>query len=206
MPQQRCNREPAGASPVLRGSVKAASAGTGPQASQFPVPAANELSAMLWDERRHLAELLSCVDAAVSLQPGPGEAMAAAPDMTEEKMQNVRAVGLARALATDDLCRSWGLPEDPALPELIAHVPAEPWGFIFSSHLDAMADLLNQIDQLDLRRGRRREGPVTGRPGQDPPAAADADGVIRSSGLAPRALRHFITGRRSRTAQTSTED
>lgn len=130
---------------------------------------ANELSVALWEERRHLTELLCLLNEAASEADGPSDATVSSS--IEHKMQDVRTAGLARALAAHALALKWGASEDPTLPEMIRHASAEPWDFIFSSHLDSMADLIGQI-------GRRRS----------------AAGTDPASPL-PRALRQFIHGR-----------
>jgi hypothetical protein len=159
-----------GTSITANGSQEAAfPPGSASRAAHGRADLANELSAALWDERRHLTELLYLLNKAASEADGQSDATVSAT--IEHKMQDVRTAGLARAFAAHALALRWGASEDPTLPEMILHAPAEPWDFIFSSHLDAMADLIGQI-------GRSR-------------SAAGAD----PASPLPRDLRQFIPGR-----------
>lgn len=149
---------------------------------------ANELSAALWDERRHLGELLCLLDTAASQADCQGDLTASAA--IEQKMQDVRTAGLARDLAVHALALTWRASEGLTLPEVIAHMPAEPWDFIFSSHRDSMANLITQIARsampgLPVDRSTGCAGSNT---------VGIPAGNAYPSPLVPKALREFVCG------------
>ncbi|MCB5281586.1 hypothetical protein QK292_03820 [Arthrobacter sp. AL08] len=119
--------------------------------------AANELSAALWEERRHLAAVLAALHQADSLPPG------GTPERSALLLE-LRTAGLARDIAARVLASAWGMPDDTPLPELILGAPDGPWPFIFGSHLDAIRDLVSRIDGVQQHLSTDPQGPDGARP------------------------------------------
>lgn len=108
-----------------------------------------KLSALLWEERELLEFLTFKLDEQqLLLTTGRSRWIKFASTEIEQATQRLRAAGLARDLAVSALAEEWGLTENASLRQVIAGAPAGPWAEIFTSHLDAMTSLTNEIREL----------------------------------------------------------
>lgn len=156
-------------------------------------PEANDLSAALWTERRHLTELLGILNERTTQMPEQGNP--AIPTRLQRKVDELRTAGLARTLAADALSQAWGMSDEPTLPEVVVHAHTQPWVFIFSSHLDSMEDLLDQIGHSPSRPATAPASPH--QRSKVPYGISTTDvhtSTTRPSNLIPRTLLHFIHG------------
>lgn len=108
-----------------------------------------KLSALLWEERELLEFLIFKLDEEqLLLASGRTRWIKLASGEIEQATQRLRAAGLARDLAVSALADEWGLAGGAGLRQIIAGSPEGPWGEIFTAHLEAMTDLVNEIHEL----------------------------------------------------------
>ncbi|WP_150308007.1 flagellar protein FlgN [Planctomonas psychrotolerans] len=110
---------------------------------------ANELSALLWQERE-LLELLvfKLEEEQLLLTAGKSRWIEHATREVEQVLQRLRNAGLARSVQVSTLAREWGTAEDAPLRDLVASAPPGPWSDIFAAHLRSMTELTDTIKQL----------------------------------------------------------
>ncbi|MBT1004463.1 flagellar export chaperone FlgN [Paenarthrobacter sp. DKR-5] len=111
---------------------------------------ANELSALLWQERELLDLLIfKLEEEQLLLTAGKSRWLQHATREVEQVVTRLRAAGLARLMEAGMVAREWGVPSpEPSLNELANAAPDGPWGEILRAHLEAMSSQTAQIKQL----------------------------------------------------------
>ena len=111
---------------------------------------ANELSALLWQERELLDLLIfKLTEEQLLLTAGRTRWLQHATSEVEQVVRRLRASGLSRAINVAALAEEWNLGTDePSLNDLADAAPPGPWGDIFRAHLEAMTAQTAQIKEL----------------------------------------------------------
>lgn len=111
---------------------------------------ANELSALLWQERELLDLLIfKLTEEQLLLTAGHTRWLQHATSEVEQVVRRLRASGLSRAVDVAALADEWNLPTDePSLNDLADAAPPGPWGDILRAHLEAMKAQTAQIKEL----------------------------------------------------------
>ena len=111
---------------------------------------ANELSALLWQERELLDLLIfKLTEEQLLLTAGRTRWLQHATSEVERVVQRLRTSGLARAIEVDSLAEEWNVrAANPTLNDIADAAPAGPWGDIFRAHLEAMTAQTAQIKEL----------------------------------------------------------
>jgi hypothetical protein len=111
---------------------------------------ANELSALLWQERELLDLLIfKLTEEQLLLTAGRTRWLQHATSEVEQVVRRLRASGLSRAIDVAGLAEEWKLATDePSLNDLADAAPPGPWGDIFRAHLEAMTAQTAQIREL----------------------------------------------------------
>ena len=151
-----------------------------------------KLSALLWNERELLEFLAFKLDEQhLLLTTGRSRWIKFATTEIDQATQRLRAAGLARDLAVSTLAEAWGLADAPSLRQIIAGAPAGPWAEIFSSHLEALTALTDEIQKLRdanevlLREAvQSTEAAIAARESAEP--SSHHSGVAAEPGESPR--------------------
>jgi hypothetical protein len=111
---------------------------------------ANELSALLWQERELLDLLIfKLTEEQLLLTAGRTRWLQHATSEVERVVERLRTSGLARAIEVDALAEEWKVKADqPTLNDIADAAPPGPWGDIFRAHLEAMTAQTVQIREL----------------------------------------------------------
>jgi hypothetical protein len=111
---------------------------------------ANELSALLWQERELLDLLIfKLTEEQLLLTAGRTRWLQHATSEVERVVDRLRTAGLARAIEVDCLAEEWNVKADqPTLNDIAVAAPPGPWGDIFRAHLEAMTAQTAQIKEL----------------------------------------------------------
>ncbi len=143
---------------------------------------ANDLSAMLWHERKKLGCLASILaEERTQLKAGAVLSLEHTARKTARTVEELRTMGLARALRVSALAREWNMNEDATLRELADHAPSGPWNWIFAAHLLAMTDLAQCIEERQDANERILRANIGG------------DAFAGRSRRLPGALRDFLS-------------
>ena len=108
---------------------------------------ANELSALLWQERELLDLLIfKLTEEQLLLTAGRTRWLQHATSEVERVVDRLRTAGLARVIEVDCLAEEWNVKADqPTLNDIAVAAPPGPWGDIFRAHLEAMTAQAAQI-------------------------------------------------------------
>ncbi len=111
---------------------------------------ANELSALLWQERELLDLLIfKLTEEQLLLTTGRTRWLQHATGEVEQVVRRLRASGLSRAVEVDALAEEWNVStNEPSLNELADAAPPGPWGDILRAHLEALTGQTVQIQAL----------------------------------------------------------
>jgi FlgN protein len=111
---------------------------------------ANELSALLWQERELLDLLIfKLTEEQLLLTAGRTRWLQHATSEVERVVERLRTAGLARALEVDALAEEWNVSGvNPTLNDIADAAPPGPWRDIFRAHLEAMTAQTAQIKEL----------------------------------------------------------
>ncbi len=111
---------------------------------------ANELSAVLWQERELLDVLEFRLEAEQSLlSAGKTRWIQRASDEIAALTAQIRKLNLVRDVEVAQLAEEWTLEDElPSLREIIAHAPDLVWHDIFSAHLTALLASIERIGAL----------------------------------------------------------
>lgn len=133
---------------------------------------ASDLSAALWQERRHLELLLFRLETQrLHVMAGNLEWLNFMASEIETVLDRLRFEALARSVESAAVAAQWGLPGQTTLVELIAAAPAGPWSEILREHLDALHALLARLGEAArVNEETLRTLPLPGRPGPAGPA------------------------------------
>lgn len=109
-----------------------------------------ELSNLLWRERELLSHLLYKLKVEqMLLNAGETRFLPKATAESEEVLMATREASLARDVAAQSVATMYGLPEDAGLRDIAMAAPADtPWPEIFTKHLAAITNLVNEIRQV----------------------------------------------------------
>lgn len=107
---------------------------------------ASDLSAALWQERRHLELLLFRLETQrLHVVAGNLEWLNFMASEIETVLDRLRFEALARSVESAAVAAQWGLPAQTTLVELIAAAPAGPWSEVLREHLEALHALLARL-------------------------------------------------------------
>ncbi|SDL93281.1 flagellar export chaperone FlgN [Arthrobacter sp. ok362] len=136
---------------------------------------ASDLSAALWQERRHLELLLFRLETQrLHIAAGNLEWLNFMASEIETVLDRLRFEALARGVESAAVAAQWGLPAQTTLVELIAAAPAGPWSEILREHLEALHALLARLGEAaSVNEEALRTLPLPGRPGP-----ADTAGML----------------------------
>lgn len=111
---------------------------------------ANELSALLWQERELLDLLIfKLTEEQLLLTAGHTRWLQHATSEVEQVVRRLRASDLSRAVDVAALAEQWDLDTaEPSLRHLADAAPPGPWGDILRAHLEAMTAQTAQIKEL----------------------------------------------------------
>jgi hypothetical protein len=128
---------------------------------------ASDLSAALWQERRHLELLLFRLETQrLHVVAGNLEWLNFMASEIETVLDRLRFEALARSVESAAVAAQWGLPAQTTLVELIAAAPAGPWSEILREHLEALHALLARLGEAArVNEEALRTLPLPGRPG-----------------------------------------
>lgn len=128
---------------------------------------ASDLSAALWQERRHLDLLLFRLETQrLHVVAGNLEWLNFMASEIETVLDRLRFEALARSVESAAVAAQWGLPAQTTLVELIAAAPAGPWSEILREHLDALHALLARLGEaVRVNEEALRTFPLPERPG-----------------------------------------
>ncbi|WP_426976136.1 flagellar export chaperone FlgN [Pseudarthrobacter sp. O4] len=108
---------------------------------------AGDLSAALWQERRQLELLLFRLETQrLHVLAGNFQWLSVTATEVESVLDRLRFQALARSVESAAVAAEWGLPAQATLVELIAGAPAGSWQEVLGEHLDALRDLLRQLN------------------------------------------------------------
>lgn len=118
----------------------------GPVADVSDRTAFADLSAVLWDARELLEQLLYNAAAQHWFYAyGESRWRTRAAQELRLAVSQLRITEVLRAAESEELCRRLGLPNDTTL-RAIAAVAPEPWQTLLSDHRRALRGLLDEID------------------------------------------------------------
>lgn len=111
---------------------------------------ANELSALLWQERELLDLLIfKLTEEQLLLTAGHTRWLQHATSEVEQVVRRLRTSSLSRAIDVAALAEEWNLATDePSLNDLADAAPPGPWGDILRAHLEAIKAQTAQIKEL----------------------------------------------------------
>lgn len=111
--------------------------------------AIHELSALLWRERELLDILtFKLEEEQLLLTSGKSQWLPHGTKEVEQVLDRLSQASLARTVEAAAVARSWELPADATLTQLIAAAPEGPWAEILSAHLAALTRLAALIKDL----------------------------------------------------------
>lgn len=149
---------------------------------------ASDLSAALWQERRHLELLLFRLETQrLHIVAGNLEWLNFMASEIETVLDRLRFEALARSVESAAVAAQWGLPAQTTLVELIAAAPAGPWSEILREHLEALHALLARLGEATrVNEEALRTLPLPERPG--PAGTAGMLDQLTTSGNLERSL------------------
>jgi len=107
---------------------------------------ANELSAALWRQRELLDLLLFKYDTEhLLLAAGKSRWIPRATHEVEAVIEQLQTASLRTSVAMVDVADEWGVEADAKLRAVIDAAPTPVWKGIFTTHLEALAALSNDI-------------------------------------------------------------
>ncbi|WP_427133797.1 flagellar export chaperone FlgN [Pseudarthrobacter sp. S9] len=153
---------------------------------------AGDLSAALWQERRHLELLLFRLETQrLHVEAGNLEWLGFTASDVERAVDRLRFEALARSVESAAVAAEWGLPAQATLIELISAAPAGPWPEVLHDHLNALGSLLRQLsDAARANEGTLRTLRLPAAPAHGP-GPADTAGLLdqlTTAGNVERAL------------------
>jgi hypothetical protein len=155
---------------------------------------ASDLSALLWQERALLDQLLLNLETQAFLPQGDSESgLPLLREQLENIIERLRLVELARSVELSSLAKEWKVPENFTLGGLAASAPTGVWTQILEAHLAAMTsqallilglqksieDLPHKTVRLTREKHKKRTGPLlSSSTASEPKAATDADDAV----------------------------
>lgn len=107
---------------------------------------AADLSAALWQERRHLELLLFRLETQrLHVRAGNLQWLGLTASEVESVLESLRFEALARSVESAAVAVEWGLPAQATLLELSEGAPAGSWPEVLREHLAGLRDLLSQL-------------------------------------------------------------
>jgi len=107
---------------------------------------AADLSAALWQERRHLELLLFRLETQrLHVLAGNLQWLGLTASEVESVLESLRFEALARSVESAAVAVEWGLPAQATLLELSEGAPAGSWPEVLHEHLAGLRGLLSQL-------------------------------------------------------------
>lgn len=107
---------------------------------------AGDLSAALWQERRHLELLLFRLETQrLHAHAGNVQWLSFTASEVESVLDRLRFEALARSVESAAVAAEWGLPAQATLVELVAGAPPGAWPDVLQDHLGGLQALLRQL-------------------------------------------------------------
>jgi hypothetical protein len=122
-----------------------------------------ELTALLWEERAALEQLVEAQDAVQrTLDADDLQAVLSGIARVQDVLDELRPVLLLRDVEVSVVADEWAAGDAPlaGLAGLAAHAPAGPWGDILADHLEALRALAARA--IEQRRDVERRAAAIG--------------------------------------------